>query len=103
MNTANRAQGDGTFDNIVHYDIFVLVQNELRKHGFGAERSLEHDVAGWGGRRGVVAGDAVRALHVGFPTRCIGRFGVPLATHHALALSAMLGGVAILLILDIFP
>ncbi len=45
----------------------------------------------------------MRALHVGFLARRIGRSGIPLATHHALALSAMLGGVTVLPILDIFP
>jgi len=43
------------------------------------------------------------ALHVGFPTRRIGRSEVPLATHRALVLSAMLGGVVVLPILDILP
>jgi hypothetical protein len=45
----------------------------------------------------------VRVLHVGFPTRRIGRSGVPLVTHRALALFVMLGRVAVLLILDILP
>lgn len=67
------------------------------------KRRLDHDLDGRGGRCGVVVGDAVRCVHVGFPARHIGRSGVPLATHYALALSAMLGGVSVLPIVEILP
>ncbi len=86
-----------------HDDILVLAQNGLRKHGVAAKRQLEDDVVGRGGQRGVTVGDAVRALHVGFLARHIGRFKVPLVTHRALVLSTMLGEVAVLPILYILP
>jgi len=43
------------------------VQNGFQKHGLATERRLEYDLAGQGRQRGVAVGDAVRALHVGFP------------------------------------
>ncbi|CAK9195464.1 unnamed protein product [Sphagnum troendelagicum] len=48
-NATSRAQGDTTFNNVVHNGILVLAQNGLRILGLAAECRLEHDLARGGG------------------------------------------------------
>ncbi len=48
-NATSRAQGDTTFNNVVHNGILILAQNGLRMLGLAAECQLEHDLARGGG------------------------------------------------------